>query len=462
MKENVFLRSPAAERLYAGVKDLPIIDFHCHLSPEELYLDRSFENIGEMWLSGDHYKWRLMREAGIDERLITGDAPWEEKFEAYAGCVELAVGNPLYHWTALELERYFGVTEPLTAENARGIYAKVGERIKETRLSPRKCVEMMNVEYVCTTDDPADDLVWHRRFEDDRRAGRDPLSARIAPAFRADNVANIRRKGYGEYIERLGRMAGVAIRSLQDLEEALRRRLDDFCALGCRFADVGVEGLPSAECSSERAGTIFESAVAGRYEAGMPVEDYSAWLRYIYRFLAGEYAARGMVSQLHFAAKRNPRTALFESFGPDAGTDCAADAVTPSVLADFLDSCERGAGLPETIVYTLEPSNAAALASAAFSFPRVRMGAAWWFHDTIGGIARQLETVAEAGYIAAFPGMLTDSRSFLSYPRHDFYRRIAASVLGEWIERGEAEEAACAKVMRRICYENAAKMAFGK
>ena len=456
MRENVFLKSAAAERLYASVKDLPIIDYHCHLSPEELYLDKPFNNIGEMWLGGDHYKWRLMREAGIDERLITGDASWEEKFVAYAECVELAVGNPLYHWSALELERYFGITEPLTAENAHDIYRRASERIAEMRLSPRKCVEMMKVEYVCTTDDPADDLNWHRKFEEDQASGNDPLSAKIAPAFRADNVVNIRKNDYRDYIARLEKAAGIEIKTLAGLEQALSARLDVFCELNCRFADVGVEGFPSAECSREKAERIFASALKGE---SISDSDYSDFLGHIYRFLAGEYAKRGMISQLHLAVKRNPRTALFERLGPDCGIDCAADAVSPSALAEFLNSCEQGSGLPETIVYTLEPSNAFALATAAFSFPRVKVGAAWWFADTLGGIAKQLEVVAEAGYLAAFPGMLTDSRSFLSYPRHDFYRRIAASVLGEWVERGEAEETACIKVMQRICYENAKKMA---
>lgn len=456
MKTDAFIRNDAAARLYDAVSDLPIIDYHCHLSPRELYEDIPFRNIGEMWLAGDHYKWRLMREAGVDEELITGNSTWEDRFIAYAKVIELAVGSPLYHWTALELERYFGVTEPLTAKNARDMYKKLSAAVEKMCLSPRRCLEIMNVEYVCTTDDPADLLLWHKNFADNKRDGVKPLKARIAPAFRADNVANIRRAGYAKYIADLSYAAKLEIKTLADLEAALIARLDAFCAFGCRFADVGVEGFPSAECTQERAERIFLAALAGE---SISSDDYSAWLGYLYRFLAGEYARRGMISQLHFAAKRNPRTALYRSFGPDAGTDCAGDAVSPSALADFLDSCEQGAGLPETIIYTLEPSNITALATAAFSFPRVKIGAAWWFNDTLGGIAKQLETVAETGYLAAFPGMLTDSRSFLSYPRHDFYRRIAASVLGEWVERGEAEEAACEKVMRRICYENAKTMA---
>lgn len=451
MREDVFLHSEAAKRLYAQVRDLPIVDYHCHLSPRELYEDKPFEDIGEMWLAGDHYKWRLMREWGVDERYITGRATWHEKFVKYAECIGLAVGNPLYHWTALELKTYFGIDEYLCAENAEHIYERANAVIRERRLSPRECLRMMKVELVVTTDDPAEPLEWH-----DKIAADPSFPCKVQPAFRADNAVNIRSENYRDYVAKLGDAAGVKIRDLDTLESALRARLDYFCDHGCRFADVGVEGFAGGDGDREEAAETFLRALHGKK---VKKDRYENFLAYIYRFLAGEYAQWGMVSQLHLAAGRNTRTALLESCGVDAGGDIAADAISPRALARFFDSCEKAGGLPETIVYTLDASNAAALATASFTFPKVKPGAAWWFCDTLGGIRRQLEVVAETGHLAIFPGMLTDSRSFLSYPRHDFFRRIAADLLGEWVEDGTAAEHACSEVMYRICYENSANMA---
>lgn len=446
MRENYLLSTDRARRLYETVKDCPIYDYHCHLSPKEIWEDKPFDNIGEMWLGGDHYKWRLMRAAGIPEEEITGEAGWHKKFLAYAKALSTAAGNPLYHWSAMELHTYFDVDIPLSPETAEEIWEKANCQLRAGRLSPRRLIEKSGVAFIATTDDVADSLEYHHRLAGDPSL----QGVRITPSFRADNVWLLQREGYGAYIEKLSAAAGVAINDMASLQKALCRRLDAFEAAGCRFSDVGIPAFPSGWQSAQGAGRAFEAALAG--EAVEP-PDYDAFLWEMYVFLGREYQKRHIAMQLHLAVQRNVNTPLFRDKGGDCGGDCMGDAVPGRSIVRLLDAIHRGGGLPETILYTLQPSMLPQLCSIAGSFPHVRVGAAWWFNDHKRGIAETIQTIAEIHHIGSFLGMLTDSRSFLSYVRHDYFRRILCDILANWEESGEFAGDTEA-LARAICYGN--------
>lgn len=452
MTDRMFLTTPAAVRLYDGVKELPIVDYHCHLSPAEIAADRPFETIGELWLGGDHYKWRLMREAGIEERLITGDAPWREKFIAFASALEKAPGSPLYHWAAMELARYFGITTPLSAATAAEIYEAANRVIREEKLSPVALLKRERVEAVCTTDDPADPLTYHEQI-----AASD-CPVRVLPSFRTDRLLQFARPAYTAYLERFGAAAGVEITDLGSLKEAILRRLDDFTAHGCRFTDVGIPDFPDRVAPESEADRTFGRILAGQT---VPPEAAHGLLGYLYRFLGSAYRERNLVMQWHLSVIRNANTALFEAQGPDRGGDCVGDPVPGADIVRMLDAIEQNGGLPETILYTLNESNAAQIASIAGSFRRVRSGAAWWFCDHKRGIERQLSVIAENSPLGCFAGMLTDSRSFLSYARHDYFRRILCDFLGKAVEAGEFPEESAAAAARAVSYENASALIQG-
>lgn len=454
MDRNAFLQNEAGRRLYQFAKTLPIIDYHCHLSPREIWEDRPFENPTQLWLSGDHYKWRLMRAFGIDESLITGDAGDFEKFQKYAECISLAAGNPLFHWTAMEMGMYFCIEEPLNGDNAADIWNRASAVIRSQGLSPRKLIQNSNVRYIATTDDPADSLEYHQKLAED-----ESFPVRVAPSFRTDNLLSLRKPGYPEYIGRLSKASRVEIRDIAGLEQAVQVRLDDFVRCGCSFSDVGIPWFPLAGCSREEADGIFRRALHGEE---ISQEEHRRFLGYFMAFLAGEYRARRIVMQMHLAVVRNANSVLFEALGPDCGGDCVGDCIPQEELVAFLDQVNRTSGLPHTILYTLNPSMYPTLATAAGSFPNVYLGAAWWFNDHKCGIEEQLRVCAQTSHLAVFPGMLTDSRSFLSYARHDYFRRIFCNLLGQWLEAGEfSDEAAAKTLVRRVCYENSLAMTQG-
>ena len=449
MKQYYLLATPAAEELYGRVKSLPIYDYHCHLSPEAIYLDREFSDISDMWLSGDHYKWQLMRLAGIDERYITGDAGGYEKFLAYAEAIEFAAGNPLYHWTQMELSAYFGIETPLSPATAEEIYRKANRVIRERHYSPRKLIAMSDVRYIATTDDPADTLIFHEKLALD--AG---FAAKVAPSFRTDNLLLIRRAGYAEYIEKLSAAAGIVINDLESLKKAVTIRLDFFAAHGCRFSDVGIPFFPRKGCGYS-AEVTFEKALSGE---AVNDGEYLDFLFDMYRFLGRLYCERGIVMQWHIAVQRNANSALFSKKGGDCGGDCIGDAVSGSDIIAMLDAINSDGGLPETIIYSLNPSMNEQIATIAKTFRHVRLGAAWWFNDNKDGITELLHIIGRNGNIGSFLGMLTDSRSFLSYARHDYFRRILCTVLSEWYESGEyggdvtvlAEKICCGNIRELI------------
>ncbi len=447
MRKDYLLRTSAAEKLYAAVAKLPIIDYHCHLSPKEIAEDAPFTSIGELWLGGDHYKWRLMRAAGVEEKYITGDASYQEKFRKFAGALSLAAGSPLYHWAHMELSLYFGIDDYLTEANADEIWEKANSVIRKEGLSPRSMIRKAGVAYLATTDDVIDSLEYHKQIREDKT-----FDTVVAPSFRTDNVLLIRRAGYADYAAKLSAVSGVKVEGIASLKAALVQRLNHFCENNCRFTDIGIPDFPSYIASEEEADATYRKALAG--EAVSDAE-YSGFLGNMYLFLGKEYKERNLVMQWHLAVYRNASTKLFTMLGPDCGGDCVGDPLKGADVIRMLDAIEKAAGaVPQTILYTLHPGMADQLQTIAGSFRGVRCGTAWWFCDHRRGIEQQIEVIAELGHLGSFLGMLTDSRSFLSYARHDYFRRILCNKLAQWCENGEFDSAMAETVARRVCCEN--------
>lgn len=452
MQDGYLLPTKAAQELYQQIKDLPVYDFHCHLSPKEIWEDAVFTNIGELWLSGDHYKWRLMRAYGIPERDITGEASWRDKFLAYAETIGNAAGNPLYHWTQMELSRYFGIETPLNRDTAAKIWGQANRVITEQQLSPRKLIQQSKVQYIATTDDIADDLCYHQKLQEDST-----FEVIVAPSFRTDNLLLITRTDYPAYIKKLSQAAGLPVTDMDSLKAAVQQRLTVFSQAGCRFSDIGIPYFPSHVSTEKEADRTFQKALAGE---AVTEEAYSGFLGYMYVFLGQEYKKHDMVMQWHLAVQRNVNTALFRQNGPDSGGDCIGDVIPGRHICRMLDAMQQAGGLPKTILYTLNPAMTDQLCTIAGSFPGVSMGAAWWFCDHKQGILDMLEKIAYTGHIGRFYGMVTDSRSFLSYARHDYFRRILCALLGEWQQCGEFSGAGKA-IAEAICYKNSKEVIGG-
>ncbi len=445
--DKVFLQNETAEKIYDSIKDLPIIDYHCHLQPKEIYEDKQFDNIGEIWLGGDHYKWRLMRSVGIDEKFITGNTTWKEKFIKYAEALELALGNPLYHWSHMELKQFFGINEPLTPDNAEEIWEKANNVIKETKMSPRKLIANSNVEYIATTDDIIDTLEYHKLISAD-----ESFSVKVAPSFRTDNLFLYAADGYNEYISKLSVCSGIEVKDIDSLKSALENRIEFFVSMGCKMTDVGIERFPEYIGTDSEANAAFKKILAGE---DITEKEYDSFISNLYVFLAGVYKKHGLIMQLHLAVKRNASTDLFNKLGRDVGGDCVGNPIKISAITALLDKMEAEDKLPDTIVYTLNPTIYYEIATGIRSFRNVSLGAAWWFCDNLSGIRKQLEVYSETAAIGTFYGMLTDSRSFLSYARHDYFRRILASFLSNAVSNGEyAPLESAIKIAQRISHDN--------
>ena len=447
MPQNYLLPGETARMLYAkAARDLPIIDYHCHLSPKAIYEDEPFDNLGEIWLAGDHYKWRLMRSYGIDEYYVTGGAGWEEKLCKYAEALCTAAGNPLYHWTQMELKMFFNIDRRLDPDTAPAIWRESMDFIRETKLSPRKLIAMSDVRYIATTDDPADSLEYHKKLRDE---GYETV---VAPSFRPDAMLDVRTKGYAAYIARLSAVCGFEIDSVGALLRALEQRLEFFCTLGCRFADIAPVDFPKAVGTAEEADRVFQKALGG--EAVTDAE-YDIFAGYMMVKLGGMFKARNIAMQLHLSAFRNLNTKIFTSIGRDCGVDSVGDVAGVADITRVLDAINSEYGLPKTVIYTLNPTMYYMLYTACNCFPNVVCGSAWWFCDHKRGITEQLTTAAETGHLGVSFGMLTDSRSFLSYARHDYYRRILCSIVGGWIDSGEFGGGKYAeKLISDVCYGN--------
>ncbi len=444
----VFLTTKAAQELYATyAKHLPIVDFHCHLSPKEIAEDKPFESIGQLWLSSDHYKWRLMRSAGICERDITGNASFHKKYLGYIHALSLSPGNPLYHWSHLELKFFFDIHLPICPDTAEEIWQAANRKIQEMNLSPRKLIKMANVTHIATTDDPADSLSYHLALQNDPS-----FPVVVTPTFRTDHLLLIRRKDYGQYIQKLSAAADTNILDLDTLEAALQKRLDFFCTLGCRFSDVGIPYFPSCEQNRSLADCVFQKALAGEEITN---NEYLSFLGYMYIALSHEYQKRNITMQMHLGVLRNVNSRMFAHCGADCGADVAGNTIDAKALCSLLDAMQENGKLPKTILYVLNPASYYAVATAAGSFKNVSLGAAWWHCDHLDGIVENIKLAASLGSLGSAPGMVTDSRSFLSTVRHDYFRRILCSVLGRWMENGECSEFSAAGVIHRVCHQNA-------
>lgn len=453
MSDGYLITNPTAERLYSAVRDLPIFDYHCHLVPEEIYSDRKFFNLTELWLAADHYKWRVMRQAGVPERLVTGDAPAREKFDAFAAALPEFVGNPVYHWAHLELKKYFGIVKPLSPATADEIWSETERAMADGSFSARRLIEGSGVKAVVTTDDPADNLSFHEKL-----AGEN-LPFAVLPCFRPDKAINIEKDGFAEYLTALGKVCGRNIAMLSDVLAALADRLDYFVAHGAPAADLSFKNF---------AGTgdvaAAERALAKRLVGEVPDERECAEYSFaVTKELAKLFRERDVVMQIHTGVLRNQNGRRFEAIGADCGIDSVGDALDIEAAGRLFDAVEREGGMPRTIVYTLNAPSYYPLATMLGNFAgesrgKLQLGAAWWFMDHRDGIREQLKIFASTGGLGYFNGMLTDSRSFVSYARHDYFRRILCSVLGEWAEAGECPaDETLVGIARNICYFNAEK-----
>lgn len=453
---NFLLPTPTARRLYhTYAETAPIVDYHCHIDPRQIYEDKTYESLAELWLGGDHYKWRLLRTDGVDERFITGDASPYEKFEAWAAVVPKLIGNPLYHWTHLELLRYFGIREPLSPQTCRSIWERANATIRS--LSVRRILQDSHVTALCTTDDPVDDLKWHALLREDSAC-----PTLVLPAFRPDKAVNIQKPGFAEYIARLSAVCGMAIASIADLKEALEQRVAFFASLGCLTADHGLDAIV-CEPDAALAASAFSAAIAGQ----KPDErGEAAYQTELLLFLAGVYQKYGFVMQLHYGAVRDNNPVMFQSLGPDTGFDAISGVSGSGArLGKLLGMLAQEDSLPKTIVYSLNPTDNAQITSVIGCFQgagianKLQHGSAWWFNDTKRGMEEHLRSLAESSVLPNFVGMLTDSRSFLSYTRHEYFRRILCATIGAWVENGEYpnDTELLGAMVRNISYDNAVR-----
>ena len=459
--DNFLLENNTAVNLYNEyAKDLPIVDYHCHIESKEIAENKVFENITELWLKGDHYKWRLMRASGIEEKYITGDASDKEKFMLWAKAVESAFGNPLYHWTNLELARYFGIDEPLTSLNAENVWNKTNEILQSGKLSARKIMSMSNVEAICTTDDPCDSLIYHEQIKDSG------FETRILPAFRPDNIVDIEKSSFNAYLARLEDVSGRKISSMDDLKEALTSRLDHFQSHGCTISDHGTEYIWYGEDTGITADEVLAKKLASP-DSKLTDTELTAYKSCIMLFFAREYAKRGWTMQLHFGCKRNVNSVMLESAGINCGCDTITgsfDFVTP--LSGFMDRLNNEGLLPRMIIYSLNPVDNTVIDTLCGCYNdgsvpgKIQHGAAWWFNDNLSGMEDHLRSLCNQSPLASFVGMLTDSRCFLSYTRHEYFRRIFCNYLGTEIERGRfpSDKRILKNIVEKVCYKNARDM----
>lgn len=461
INDNFLLNNDIAINLYNEyAKDLPIIDYHCHIDAKEIAEDINFKNITELWLKGDHYKWRLMRTCGIEEKYITGDAPDKEKFMMWAKAIESAFGNPLYHWTCLELARYFDIQEPLATQNAGRIWDETTEVLQSGKLSARKIMSMSNVELICTTDDPCDSLIHHEQI---RSSG---SGSKVLPAFRPDNIVDIEKDSFNSYVGKLESVSGMNISTMEDLKSALMTRLDHFGSHGCMISDHGMEYIMYGEDLNVTSDDVITKKITSP-DAVLTYEEITAYKSDIMLFFAREYARRGWTMQLHFGCKRNVNTVMLKKAGINCGCDTItgqSDFVTP--LTGFMDRLNTEGLLPKMIIYSLNPTDNTVIDTLCGCYNdgsvpgKIQHGAAWWFNDNLAGMEDQLRSLCAQSSLPCFVGMLTDSRCFLSYTRHEYFRRIFCNYLGTEIERGRFpyDQRILKDIIEKVCYKNALDM----
>lgn len=454
--ENFLLKTKTAQKLFHDyAKAEPIYDFHCHLNPQEIYENKNFSDITEVWLGGDHYKWRAMRSCGFEEKDITGkEIDSYDKFEKWAETIQYAIGNPLYHWTHLELQRFFGIMEPLTKESARRIYDKINELLAKPEYKVRELIVMSNVAAINTTDDPADSLEWHKKI------AAEETRFKVYPAYRPDKALNIDAKTYPEYIKTLGDTENTEIKTFKDLTTVLGKRMDLFEELGCRASDHAFTYVPCVKATEAELDAIIAKGIKGEALDKVEIDKYRTMLML---YLGDQYAKRGWAMEVHMNIKRDNNTKMFEKMGPDTGFDCISDWSSCEGLTNLLDALDYTDSLPKTILFAGNPADNQVLGTILGCFQsstaasKIQFGTAWWFNDNKDGMEAQIKALGNLGVLGKFIGMLTDSRSFLSYPRHEYFRRILCNIIGQWIEDGEyADDIEFAgKLVKDICFANA-------
>lgn len=454
MDDHFLLQTKTSQALFQHCRDLPIFDYHCHLSAQTIYENRQPDSLAELWFSSDHYKWRAMRAHGVPENKITGDASDYDKFAAYAETLTQAPGNPLYHWTHLELQRYFGICEPLTDESCRRIWDQANDEIRSNDFSPRSLIQRSNVYGLCTTENPEADLTFHRRLSEEG------FPVMVLPAFRPDPVVDILRPNWHSCISQLGRSAGITIDSWSGIKEALVRRMDVFAQNGCVASDHGLERFVWRRGNSARMEQIVRKALAG---VPLQQEEAEVYQTELLLWLGQEYSARGWVMELHVNCLRSRNTRMVSLLGEATGFDTVADYPLAEPLSCYMDCLEQNNMLPKMILFSLNARDNEAVSALIGNYQnslcasKIQMGTAWWFQDHRDGMEAQMRALANAGLLGHFIGMLTDSRSFLSYPRHEYFRRILCNLLGSWVEEGEfpADERLLNRLVSNICFYNA-------
>ena len=446
INDNFLLKTPTAQQLYHDyAKEMPIIDYHCHLNPKLIAEDYQFQSVGEIMLAGDHYKWRAMRSFGIDEKYVTGDSDWREKFRAFAKTLQYCIGNPLYHWTHLELKRYFDIDEALTEKNADEIYDKCNAKIAAGGFSARQLIKNSNVEALCTTDDPIDTLEYHKAIAESG------FEVKVLPTYRPDKVCNIHKETFLPYIEATG------VKTYAELKAWLVASIDKFHAHGCRLSDHGLDFVPYTEGDAE---AVFNKVMAG---GKATMEETHIYMTDLLVFFGKEFAKRGWCMQIHVGAIRDNNKRMYRAMGPDTGFDSIAETSIGEPLAKLLNALEEADSLPQTILYSLNPKDNYVLGTLIGCFQqaphrcKVQLGSGWWFNDQKDGMEQQLCALGNLGVLGGFVGMLTDSRSFISYPRHEYFRRILCNLIGTWVDDGmyPNDPEALESIIRGICYNNA-------
>lgn len=458
MDDNFLLSTDTAITLYHDhAKNMPICDYHCHLNPKEIAEDKRYNNITEIWLGGDHYKWRTMRSFGIEEKYITGDASDYEKFQAFAKVMPYLIGNPMYHWSHLELKRYFGIEETLSPKTCESIWNRCNEIINSDDFSARAMIKKSNVKYIGTTDDPIDNLEYHIQISND-----DNFDCEVRPSFRPDKTLKIQGEGFAEYINLLGKTENTEINDYGTLLNVLEKRLDFFVENGCQITDHSLERVYFRQATLEEVDAIFKKALNGEKLSIEEVEKYSTLTMIS---LGRMYSKRNMVMQLHIGALRNNNTRMFKKLGADVGFDSIDDGEIATGISRLLDSLDMTDELPKTILYCLNPKDNEVLGTMIGNFQgggiagKIQFGSGWWFNDQKDGMERQMMALSQLGLISQFVGMLTDSRSFLSYTRHEYFRRILCNYIGNIVENGEypCDMEILGEIIENICYNNIEK-----
>ena len=458
MDADFLLSTETAKELFHDYAEkTPVLDYHCHINPREIAEDRKFDNITQVWLGGDHYKWRFMRSSGVDEYYITGGASDKEKFLKWAEVLGKAIGNPLYHWSHLELQRYFGYNGALNKNTAEEVWELCNKKLADPSMSVRNIIKQSNVTLICTTDDPVDTLEWHEKIAAD-----DSFDVQVLPAWRPDKAMNIEKVDYASYLDKLSEVSGVKVNTFAALKEALKVRMDYFVKRGCNVSDHALEYVMYAPATDEEIEAIFAKKLAG----GQVTREEELQFKTVFMLFVGkEYKKLNWVMQLHYGCKRDNNTLMFEKLGPDTGYDCINNYAPSAQMADFLNALIATDELPKTILYSLNPNDNASIGTILGCFQdstavaKIQQGSAWWFNDHKVGMQNQMISLANLGNLSGFVGMLTDSRSFLSYTRHEYFRRIMCDLIGGLVENGEFpyDIDTLSEIVKDISYYNAVR-----